>query len=74
MPETTDIPHPGVRIRAEVIPHKMSVTRAAQLIGVGRPALSNLLNSNAALSSDMAARLAKAFKPTRGFDGDAGTL
>jgi addiction module HigA family antidote len=40
----------------------MSVTKAAQLTGVGRPALSNLLNGNAALSADMAARLEKAFK------------
>jgi addiction module HigA family antidote len=57
-----DIPHPGIRIKAEVIPHGMSVTKAAQIIGVGRPALSNLLNGNAALSADMAARLEKAFK------------
>ena len=40
----------------------MSVTNAAQIIGVGRPALSNLLNGNSSLSSDMAARLSKAFK------------
>jgi len=39
----------------------MSVTKAAALMGVGRPALSNLLNGNAALSADMAARLEKAF-------------
>ncbi len=39
----------------------MTVTAAAKLIGVGRPALSNLLNGNADLSSEMAARLAKAF-------------
>jgi addiction module HigA family antidote len=58
----TDIPHPGTRIKAEVIPAGMSVTKAAQLMGVGRPALSNLLNGNAALSADMAARLEKAFK------------
>lgn len=56
-----DVPHPGVRIRAEVIPPKMTVTKAAELIGVGRPALSNLLNGNANLSPDMAARLEKAF-------------
>jgi len=61
MPAPTDVPHPGTRIRAEVIPPGMSVTKAAQLIGVGRPALSNLLNGNAALSADMAARLEKAF-------------
>ena len=57
-----DVPHPGTRIKAEVIPAGMSVTKAAQLMGVGRPALSNLLNGNAALSADMAARLEKAFK------------
>jgi addiction module HigA family antidote len=39
----------------------MSVTKAAQLIGVGRPTLSNLLNGKTALSPDMAARLEKAF-------------
>lgn len=61
MPAPPDVPHPGTRIRAEVIPPGMSVTKAAQLIGVGRPALSNLLNGNAALSADMAARLEKAF-------------
>lgn len=58
----TDVPHPGVRIKAEVIPPGMSVTKAAALMGVGRPALSNLLNANAALSADMAARLEKAFQ------------
>jgi len=60
-----DVSHPGERIRAEVIPQKMSVTRAAQLIGVGRPALSNLLNGNASLSADMAMRLEKAFNYPR---------
>src|SRR5258708_36628240 len=57
-----DVPHPGTRIKTEVIPPGMSVTKAAQLMGVGRPALSNLLNGNAALSAEMAARLEKAFK------------
>lgn len=60
-----EIPHPGTRIKAEVIPPGMSVTKAAQLMGVGRPALSNLLNGNAALSPDMAARLEKAFRYSR---------
>jgi addiction module HigA family antidote len=40
----------------------MSVTKAAELIGVGRPALSNLLNGNASLSTEMAIRLEKTFK------------
>ncbi|WP_438858490.1 HigA family addiction module antitoxin, partial [Achromobacter spanius] len=56
-----EVLHPGARIKAEIIPEGMSVTKAAQLMGVGRPALSNLLNGNAALSSTMAARLEKAF-------------
>ncbi|HML06616.1 MAG TPA: HigA family addiction module antitoxin [Xanthobacteraceae bacterium] len=62
MSAVSEILHPGVRIKAEVIPAGMSVTKAAQLMGVGRPALSNLLNGNAALSEQMAMRLEKAFK------------
>src|SRR5262249_56778560 len=50
------------RIKYEAIRGGMWVPKAAQLIGVGRPALSKLLNGNAALSADMAARLEKAFK------------
>ena len=59
---TGEVPHAGLRIKADVIPLGMSVTKAAQLMGVGRPALSNLLNGKAGLSADMAARLEKAFK------------
>lgn len=62
MTKPEEVPHPGTRIKAEVIPVGLSVTKAAQQMGVGRPALSNLLNGNAALSSDMATRLEKAFK------------
>jgi addiction module HigA family antidote len=62
MVERVVVPHPGTLIRAAVIPTGMSVTKAAQLMAVGRPALSNLLNGNATLSGDMATRLAKAFK------------
>jgi len=61
-----EVPHPGSRIRAEVIPSGMSVTQAAKLMGVGRPALSNLLNGNASLSPEMASRLEKAFDVPRG--------
>jgi len=43
----------------------MSVTKAAQLMGVGRPALSNLLNGKASLTPEMASRLEKAFKHPR---------
>jgi addiction module HigA family antidote len=37
------------------------VTAAAKALGVGRPALSNLLNGNASLSPEMASRIEKAF-------------
>ena len=39
----------------------MTVTDAAKLLGVGRPALSQLLNGNAALSPEMAMRFEKVF-------------
>jgi len=42
-------------------PLGLSVTKAAQVLGVTRPALSALLNGRAALSSDMALRVEKAF-------------
>ena len=53
--------HPGSYIKSNVIPNGMSVTQAAKAVGVGRPALSNLLNGNSNLSSEMAAKLEKAF-------------
>ena len=52
---------PGSYIREHVIPAGMSVTDAAKRLGVGRPALSNLLNGNSSLSPEMAVRLEKAF-------------
>ena len=57
-------PHPGSFIRSEVIePHALSVTAAARVLGVTRPALSNLLNARASLSPEMALRIEKAFGP-----------
>ena len=53
--------HPGAYVRSQVIPAGMSVTKAAQTIGIGRPALSNFLNGKAALSPQMAERLQRAF-------------
>ena len=53
--------HPGTFIREHVIPAGMSVTDAAKRLGVGRPALSNLLNGNSSLSPDMAVKLEKSF-------------
>ncbi|HYK91011.1 MAG TPA: HigA family addiction module antitoxin [Acidobacteriota bacterium] len=56
--------HPGQFIRMEVIePLNLTVTRAAQILGVTRPALSALLNCRAGLSPEMALRIEKAFGP-----------
>ena len=53
--------HIGIEIRQSVIPANLSVTEAAKMLGVGRPALSNLLNGKAALSPEMAMRLERVF-------------
>ena len=53
--------HIGAYIRQTVLPSGISVTKVAQILGVGRPALSNLLNGRAALSPEMAKRFEKAF-------------
>ena len=55
----------GSFIRQQVIPVGMTVTEAARKLGVGRPALSNLLNGRAALSPDMALRLEGTFGADR---------
>ena len=54
--------HPGPYIRQSILPENLSVKNAAEMLGVGRPALSNLLNGRAALSPDMAMRFEKAFQ------------
>ena len=54
-------PHPGGFIKRSVLPDGLSVTAAAEVLGVGRPALSNLLNGKASLSPEMALRVEKAF-------------
>lgn len=54
--------HPGRFVWSEVIqPLGLSVTEAAQALGVTRPALSKLLNGRASLSPEMALRIEKAF-------------
>jgi addiction module HigA family antidote len=56
--------HPGQFIRMEIVePLGLSVTAAAKILGVTRPALSTLLNGHASLSPDMALRVEKAFGP-----------
>jgi addiction module HigA family antidote len=57
-------PHMGDFIRTEILePLGLTVSAAAKILGVGRPALSNLLNGKANLSPEMALRIEKAFGP-----------
>jgi antitoxin HigA-1 len=54
--------HPGGFVKGEIIePLGLTVTRAAQALGVTRAALSALLNERADLSPEMALRIEKAF-------------
>src|SRR5277367_2217644 len=54
--------HPGGFVKSEIIEALgLSVTGAAQVLGVTRAALSALLNERARLSSEMALRIEKAF-------------
>jgi antitoxin HigA-1 len=55
-------PHPGEVIRAEVLrPLGLSLTKAAEILGVRRATLSDLANGKTAVSAEMALRLEKAF-------------
>ena len=54
--------HPGDFIRTEVIEELgLNITRAAEILGVRRATLSDLLNGRASLSPEMALRIEKAF-------------
>lgn len=54
--------HPGDFIRTEVIEDLgLSVTKAADILGVRRATLSDLLNAKSSLSPEMALRVEKAF-------------
>lgn len=55
-------PHPSEVIRELCLePLSLSVTKAAQVLGVSRKTLSSLLNGHAGISPEMAVRLSKAF-------------
>ena len=53
--------HPGFHVRQKVLPEGMTVTAAAKLLRIGRPALSTFLNGNASLSPSLAQRIEAAF-------------
>jgi antitoxin HigA-1 len=52
-------PHPG-EVLQEYLPAGLSVTEAAQKLGVSRQSLSAILNGRAGISAEMAVRLSKA--------------
>ena len=55
-------PHPGEIIREEIIEALgLTVTSAAEILGVRRATLSDVTNGKASVSAEMALRLEKAF-------------
>ncbi len=55
-------PHPGRIVRQECVePLGLTVTEAAERLGVTRQTLNNLVNQKAGISPEMAIRLSKAF-------------
>ena len=58
-------PHPGGIVRRQCLqPLGLSVTRAAEGLGVTRQALSDIVNERRGISTEMAIRLSKAFGST----------
>ena len=54
--------HPGDFIRTEIVEELgLDLVQAAEILGVRRTALSELLNANVALSPEMALRIENAF-------------
>lgn len=53
-------PHPGETLKEDVLPALgLTVTQAAEQLGVARVTLSRMINGRAAISADMAIRLAQ---------------
>ncbi len=60
-----DPPHPGELIREDCLePLGLTVTVAAEGLGVSRKTLSSIINGRAGISPEMAIRLSKAFGGT----------
>lgn len=54
--------HVGVWLRTEIVePYGLTVSAAAEKLGVSRQAMSSLLNGRAGISAEMAIRFEKAF-------------
>jgi antitoxin HigA-1 len=55
-------PHPGDFIKTEILDElNLSIARAAEILGVRRATLSDLIHGKAPLSPEMALRIEKAF-------------
>lgn len=55
-------PHVGSFVKTEIVePMELSVTDAAEALGITRAAMSSFLNERSSLSPDMALRIEKAF-------------
>ncbi len=55
--------HPGAFIRTEILDELgLSVSKAAEILGVRRATLSDLLNEKSSLTPEMALRMEKAFR------------
>src|SRR2546428_1567145 len=55
-------PHPGLSVRHDCIePLGLTITETAEILGVTRQALNNLVNGKSGISPEMAIRLDKAF-------------
>ena len=58
-------PHPGLSLRHDCLePLGLSITKGAQVLGITRQTLNNLVNGKAGISPEMAIRLDKAFGGT----------
>lgn len=69
MNEMFNPPHPGLTLRDDVLPALgLTVTEAAEQLGVTRNTLSRMLNGHAAISPEMALRLEKWLGKERGGD------
>ena len=69
MTEMFNPPHPGLTLRDDVLPALgLTVTAAAEQLGVSRVALSRVLNGHAAISPEMALRLEAWLGKERGSD------
>ncbi|MGH8402010.1 MAG: HigA family addiction module antitoxin [Gammaproteobacteria bacterium] len=58
-------PHPGEILKQDVLPElKLTVTEAAERLGMSRVAFSRVINGRAAISADLALRLADWLPPS----------